>query len=278
MLLHTDLRFTSVCFVRSLHLLLYHAMKMRVLDPSGLSAEGSQLDAMRRPMRHNMVLCGDKGPRPLRLSSHRAATLMLLASVVVSAALSAAPVHAEPQPATPDSAPKVDMVATPVAVGSVKVDGFVNDWEGIEKHDIRALTRAVPEYDWTGPRDLSLLVQLQYDSNYLYMAIEVRDNIVTTPKGRKEGDIVEVWMDGGPLATSKRRGSVGRLRMLRLKVGGMTKDGLPEAEWGYPKKLKGKPKGIKLDGSIRNTGYFFEVGLPIDQFSNPAPGLETMGI
>ena len=202
-------------------------------------------------------------------------TPTLAIGILAVASLTALSYEASAEPATPSSAPKVDMVAANVPPGAVKVDGFVTDWDGIEKKDIRALTRGEAEYDWTGPRDLSMLVQMQYDATHLYLAIEVRDNIVTQPKRKKSGDLVEVWFDGGPTAKS---GSKGRLRMLKLLVGEMANDGPPEAVWGFPRALKGRPEGLLLDGSIRNTGYFFEVGIPLALVSDPAPGLEPLGI
>ena len=177
--------------------------------------------------------------------------------------------------ATYKDAPKIDITAFAAPIGTVKVDGFVTDWEGIAKTDVRALTKGQPEYDWTGPRDLSMLIQVQYDRDYLYLAVEIRDNAVHTSKGRKSGDYVEVWIDGGPASAA---GPLGRLRMLKLLVGDMANDGPPIAMWGFPRQLKGRPQQLLLDGSIRHTGYFFEVGIPLSLVSDPAPGLEPLSI
>ncbi|MCP4247295.1 MAG: hypothetical protein GY778_09635, partial [bacterium] len=160
--------------------------------------------------------------------------------------------------------------------GYVKVDGFVTDWEGVDKVESRTLTRGEPEYDWTGPKDLSMVVQAQYDQTYIYMAVEVRDNIVTGPKRRDRGDRVEIWFDGGEVAAKSPHG---RMRMLELALGEMESDGKPAITWQYPKSLKGQePTGLLKDGSMRHTGYFFEFGLPLSELSDPAPGLEPIGI
>lgn len=186
------------------------------------------------------------------------------------------PTAAAAKHATPESAKKLDITAKSARDGYVKVDGFVTDWEGVPATTSEALTRGEWEYDWTGPKDLSIKIQAQYDSQHLYLAVEVFDNVVSGPQRRDRGDRVEIWIDGGPVAAD---GPHGRLKMLELALGDMESDGKPSVTWQYPKALKGKePEGLLKDGSMRVKGYFFEVGLPLAQASEPAPGLEPLGI
>lgn len=178
--------------------------------------------------------------------------------------------------AQPSQAQRLDIQPTRVRQGTVKVDGFINDWRSVPTLEVQALTRGEPEYDWTGPRDLSLVVQSQVDEETLYLAIEVRDNQVVGPKGRKGGDRVEIWLDGGPAAKE-------RLRMLEVSIGDIEAGGKPTARWGHPKSLRGAPAGLQLDGALRapegkTQGYFLEIGLPLSQISDPPPGWEPVGI
>lgn len=201
--------------------------------------------------------------------NHTSLSLSLFCALTLSSAL------AFSQAATPDKAPLQDLKVRRIAPGSVKIDGFVTDWQGIPILETRALTRGEPEYDWTGPRDLSLLVQAQHDNERLYLAVEVRDNLVVAPKrSRKTGDRVEIWIDAGEAADPSTR-----LRMLELQLGDMLNDGPPRALWFYPNKLAQKvPEGLEIDGSIRKTGYFFELSLPLSSISSPSPGLEPLKI
>jgi hypothetical protein len=174
---------------------------------------------------------------------------------------------------TPDAAKKLDIPVGDVPEGYVKVDGFVTDWNSAATIETRALTRGEPEYDWTGPRDLSMLVKAQADRSFLYLSIEVRDNVVVGPKGRKGGDRVEIWIDGGIPAGKKR------VRMIEVGLGAVPDGGKPTVRYGYPKKLARKAiDGLQADGSMRKTGYFFELALPLASLSDPPPGVEPLGI
>ncbi len=208
--------------------------------------------------------------RPLPPSARAALICAALAGAVALWASPADAAHARPE-----DAPKRSFEARAVQSGFVKVDGFITDWNDVQKHECKALVSGEPEYDWTGPLDLSLLLQFQYDDANLYIAVEVRDNIVSPPRGRDRGDRVEIWFDSGPTSASK----VGRLRMLELALGELPSDGPPEVTWQHPRALAGKiPEGLKKDGSLRNTGYFFEIAIPLAEISDPAPGLEPIGI
>jgi hypothetical protein len=181
----------------------------------------------------------------------------------------AAPSVAWAEPAKVESAPKQDVVVKPCSEGYVQVDGFVTDWDDAPAMEVSALVAGEPEYDWTGPKDLSMRVQAQRDSRYLYLAIEVRDNVISGPKGRGKGDRVELWFDGGEAADPKQR-----LRMIELGLGEMADGGKPSV------KLRGKElDGALKDGAIRVKGnYFFEIGIPLSALSEPAPGLEPLGM
>lgn len=195
-----------------------------------------------------------------------------VAALVLTACVSI-PLGATAEPATPASAKKLDLTVAHVPDGYVKVDGFVTDWAGAATLESRALTRGEPEYDWTGPRDCSLLVQAQADRKNLYLAIEVRDNIVAGRKGRKAGDRVEIWIDGGPPAGKKR------LRMLEVGLGAVPDGGKPTVSYGWPRSLKrANIEGLQTDGAMRKTGYFFELAIPLAALSDPPPGIEALGL
>jgi hypothetical protein len=121
-----------------------------------------------------------------------------------------------------------------------------------------------------------MVVQAQVDGEVLYLAVEVRDNVVAGPRGPKKGDRIELWLDGGASAGKQR------LRMLEIAIGDIEGGGKPTARWGYGAG-GGAPRGLMLDGAVRApegqvAGYFFEIGLPLAEISDPRPGLEPLGI
>jgi len=205
---------------------------------------------------------------------HRPAVL-LATLVALAVGLVALPSHAQGKKAKVTDAKRLDFKVPLIPPGAITVDGFVTDWEGIAPIESSALTSGEHEYDWTGVKDCSLVVQTQYDRDMLYLAIQVRDNVVTGKRGSKPGDHVEVWIDAGEIA-SKSKG--GRMRMIRFAPGKLADGGKPDVQWGYPKTLRGTPNGLLIDGAIRKDGYFFEAGIPIRELGNPPPGLEPFGI
>lgn len=215
---------------------------------------------------------------PVRSSNHFARPLpacLAVLATLAALAVAASPANAQGKKGKVSDAPKLDLKVTLVPPGSVNVDGFVTDWEGIPAMESQALTSGEHEYDWTGPKDCSLVVQSQYDRDNLYLAIQVRDNVVTGKRGSKPGDHVEVWIDAGDLA-AKSKG--GRLRMIRFAPGKLADGGKPDVQWAYPKTLKGPPNGLRIDGAIRKDGYFFEASIPIKELGDPPPGIEPFGI
>ncbi len=204
-------------------------------------------------------------------------TLTGLLGLAAAAALllpAATPAQAQGRKGKPEDAPRLDLHVKRVSSSAITVDGFITDWEGVPPITTRALTRGEHEYDWTGPKDLSLEVQALYDRDLLYLAVTVKDNIVTSKRGAKPGDHVELWFDAGPLGARSRHG---RLRMLRLAPGPLQDGGKPAVTWGWPPSLRGAPEDLQADGAIRVDGYFFEIALPLTALADPPPGVEPIG-
>jgi Carbohydrate family 9 binding domain-like len=92
---------------------------------------------------------------------------------------------------------------------AVNIDGDLSDWLGV-----KGFTMADPKFffvgqgmssaKWKGPQDLSATFKLQWDEQYLYIAVQVTDDVVIEPhgslvKGNETGswddDSVEILLD-----------------------------------------------------------------------------------
>lgn len=70
----------------------------------------------------------------------------------------------------------------------VKIDGDLSDWKNVKgfRMDQRKfffVGQGMSSAKWKGPEDLSATFKLQWDSKYIYIAVEVTDDIVTGPHG-----------------------------------------------------------------------------------------------
>jgi hypothetical protein len=80
-----------------------------------------------------------------------------------------------------------DLACGPVEAGVIHVDGILEDWEGVEGLDV-------------GGRDpdLSFTARCNYDAQWLYLAVDVRDDyLARTRDGRTGEDHVEIGFADG---------------------------------------------------------------------------------
>jgi Carbohydrate family 9 binding domain-like len=86
---------------------------------------------------------------------------------------------------------------------AISIDGDLSDWS-----EVKGFTMAQEKFffvgqgmsstKWKGPQDLSATFKLQWDDQYLYIAVEVVDDHVTEPHGSlAQGNETGSWDDDG---------------------------------------------------------------------------------
>ena len=76
-------------------------------------------------------------------------------------------------------------VGVPKAPADLKIDGKLDEWKNVPARAInlsRQFFRAEKQADWTGTEDLSGTVRFLWDEKYLYVGVEVKDDIFANPK------------------------------------------------------------------------------------------------
>jgi hypothetical protein len=105
----------------------------------------------------------------------------------------------------------------PKRLHTISIDGDVSDWA-----DVKGFTMAQEKFffvgqglssaKWKGPADLSATFRLQWDEQYLYVAVEVTDDHVTEPHGSLvagtetgswDDDSVEIMLDNDGCGMSR---------------------------------------------------------------------------
>ncbi len=87
--------------------------------------------------------------------------------------------------------------------GPIKIDGDLSEW-----NEVRGITMTDEKFffvgqgmssaRWKGPKDLSATFKLQWDSEFLYIAVDVTDDNVTEPHGSQvAGTDTGSWDDDG---------------------------------------------------------------------------------
>jgi len=121
---------------------------------------------------------------------------MLLRLCILAAVLAGAPLAA----ASPYS--WATYYATKRTV-PVTIDGDLSEWAGVkgfalDQEKFFFVGQGMSSAKWHGPQDLSAVFKAQWDSNYLYLAIAVTDDVVTEPHGSlASGTETGSWDDDG---------------------------------------------------------------------------------
>lgn len=85
----------------------------------------------------------------------------------------------------------------------VKIDGDLSEWAGVkgfalDQEKFFFVGQGMSSAKWRGPQDLSAIFKVQWDSSYLYLAIAVRDDVVSEPHGSLvSGMQTGSWDDDG---------------------------------------------------------------------------------
>lgn len=87
--------------------------------------------------------------------------------------------------------------------GPIAIDGKLDDWSGVPgvkmaEEKFFFVGQGMSSAQWKGPKDLSAFFRLRWDSEFLYVAVEVTDDNVTEPHGSMAaGADTGSWDDDG---------------------------------------------------------------------------------
>ena len=85
----------------------------------------------------------------------------------------------------------------------IKIDGDLSEWKEVPgvtmaEEKFFFVGQGMSSAKWKGPKDLSATFKLQWDSEFLYIAVEVTDDVVTEPHGSLvSGNDTGSWDDDG---------------------------------------------------------------------------------
>ena len=179
------------------------------------------------------------------------------ALLFTSADMLAAPAKAKPViicPQKPDPPPVID--------------GDPADWELVPAAITLDKSHIVwGAHQWKGEDDLSGTVRLSFDENYLYLLVEVIDEVIKTAsdKGIFVSDHVE--LDFAPVYNDKAQGPrLGNWRILGFTPGTVESSGDPLADMEADATAAFPPdldySGIDVGSSITEDGYVLEARIP----------------
>jgi len=88
-------------------------------------------------------------------------------------------------------------------VAPIRIDGDLSDWSGVkgfrmDQEKYFFVGQGMSSSKWKGPQDLSATFKVQWDEQYVYIAVEVTDDNVTEPHGSlAAGSDTGSWDDDG---------------------------------------------------------------------------------
>ncbi|MBI5052102.1 MAG: hypothetical protein HZB52_02405 [Chloroflexi bacterium] len=146
---------------------------------------------------------------------------------------------------------------------SATIDGDLSEW-GALPYAINAATYK-PE-NISGASDNSATFGLGWDATYLYVAVNVIDDVyVQTQTGNAiyKGDSIEILFDADLRGDFNVNTLNGDDVQLGLSIGNpSTANPAAQAFIWYPSRLGGAPGGVRLAGKLTSNGYTVEAAIP----------------
>ena len=186
----------------------------------------------------------------------------------------------------PARADRPTMSALRVPDGAIKIDGHLDDWpaaSGGAPYQASAnsadhVLHTRPENGpWSGPADLSATVRAAHDAKFLYLAVQVKDQLWFNAGGSEfpwAGDAVEVYLDANPIASQFQKGT-----NLNFAQFIFVPDHIYEAGDGIFIWRADKFPGVVAASRLTPVGYTMEVAIPKSVVPNWAanPDLASIG-
>ena len=133
---------------------------------------------------------------PMIRKHTKCSVALLLTALVCAAGFLTHPLHAfSPYSWATYYAPK--------RAHTITVDGDLSDWSGVkgftmDQEKFFFVGQGMSSAKWKGPADLSATFKVQWDEKYIYIAVEVLDDVVTEPHGSLvKGTETGSWDDDG---------------------------------------------------------------------------------
>ena len=153
------------------------------------------------------------------------------------------------------------------------IDGSLGEWGGSWTN---ASNVVFGRDNHTGASDLSAKVKVGWDWNYLYLAVQVTDDIYAQKASGSElylGDSLEVLMDTNLGADFTSEGLSSDDYQLGISGEGLTKDE-GEAYLWYPEGAAGSKGRVQIQARDTDAGYRVEVAIPWSVFGlSPSSGM-----
>lgn len=196
-----------------------------------------------------------------------------------AATLSFAPSTSEPQttPAPPAGSDRVEAfaVSTPPAV-----DGDFGEWPGVQ--GISSAYRVFAAGSWDGSSDLQATWRLAWDSQNLYVAVTIVDDLhVQTQQGTQifRGDSVEMQIDTEPGAGATRvNPATYQIILSPGDFGGLPPSVVRFRGTGSGEIVQAAGHAIDVAARRRSDGYTLEAAIPWDDLNATASGSATFGL
>ena len=144
--------------------------------------------------------------------------------------------------------------------GDIAIDGNLSEWGELPIAGIEPAYIDGGEQHWSGAGDASFRMGVRYDKSFVYVALEVNDDILRNEAGRKASsqDSVELWFD--PRGDGQRN------------VAPTDKEG--EQYWRIivaPGAQPIAPEGVTTASATTTTGYTSEIAIPVSVFEATQP-------
>ena len=148
-------------------------------------------------------------------------------------------------------------------VVNITIDADLNDWS-----TVKALPIADKVYvahgasDWAGPEDSSFDLQLAFDGERLFLAVDVTDEqICIDSKETWRNDGVEIFWDIRPTAERNGRHAQGTGQVILV----VPEQGIQQIKPDWYMGQRTTPKGLKAICKRRDGGYVFELSIPLSE-------------
>lgn len=174
--------------------------------------------------------------------------------------------------------PQVSTVDVPLMVArelssAVKIDGDLSEWAGVAPIPVTntvdfSPAAGVTPVPYHGPTDLSATLKMAWDSDNLYFAVHVTDDVfhlAPQGSGAYNGDSLQIYFDSfGDARSRKELGFNGddQSFTLRPDPAGATLDRTQAPDWQIAFAKNGPIAGAKIAVKQTVTGYDIEAAIP----------------
>jgi hypothetical protein len=164
-------------------------------------------------------------------------------------------------------------VSAPYMEEAPVIDGLLEEWNR-KKNPLEVAVFG--EKFWNGLDDLSGILKLGWDEKYLYLGINVRDDIYVQKVSGKnlfKGDSLEILLDSDLYLDYHVSHNDEDDYQLGISPGTPSLGKNPEAYLWFPKSREGRRSKVEIGVQRSSSGYFLETAIPWSTFKiTPAEG------